>query len=319
MRLPAPLPHLGAGALVMILAVGCQAEEPSTGSSGTENEPSSAPAPETVDAPGECVERSAATRTTVEGDAQWARFCPGADGHTATAEIPSDALTSHLDLLAELTDHAGTPDGDDHCRRSFGRTYRLQIGFAGGEVVQVSGTAAPSCAGTIHGQGLTTVRGPADLGVYGVVMAAFGQQYADRFDATPADEPLVCPDDPRKPASVDLDGASTALETGIRYGRPEPMVMPVAAVRGVLCTWPRGEDVPTVRDLSADEAERVRIGMHAIFEASVDCAGSPDPTYTAVVEDKTGTRRAVTVVESECSTVIASDDRFGLGFPWLDR
>lgn len=72
------------------------------------------------------------------------------------------------------------------------------------------------------------------------------------------------------------------------------------------------------RSLDADEAERVRIGLHAIFNAMVDCAGSPEPTHTAVVEDKTGTRRAVTIVESECQTILRSDGGFGLGFPWLD-
>jgi hypothetical protein len=51
----------------------------------------------------------------------------------------------------------------------------------------------------------------------------------------------------------------------------------------------------------------------------VDCAGSSEPTRTAVVEDRTGTRRAVTILDSECATVIRSDQGYGLGFPWLDR
>lgn len=313
------MPQLATGACVIIFSVACQADEPRTGSGGAGGEDSSTTALSSVEAPAECVERGEATRTTIEGEAVWARFCSGPDGLTAPAELPSDALTTHLDVLGELTDHVGTTDGDDRCRRSFNRTYRLQVGFADGEVVEVSGTTSPSCAGTIRGQDLTSVRGPADLGVYGTVMAAFGQQYSDGFDPAPADEPLVCPDDPRDPDSVNIDGASAALETGIRYGRPEPMVMPLTAVRGVVCTWPYGEEVPTIRDLSPEDAERVRIGMHALHEAMVDCSGSPDPTYTAVVEDKTGTRRALTIIESECSTVIGSDGRFGLGFDWLDR
>jgi hypothetical protein len=76
---------------------------------------------------------------------------------------------------------------------------------------------------------------------------------------------------------------------------------------------------PQVRDLTAEEAERVRIGLHAVAAGMVDCGGSPEPTYTAVVEDRTGTRRAVTVVDSECETVIRSDEGYGLGLAWLDR
>ncbi len=63
----------------------------------------------------------------------------------------------------------------------------------------------------------------------------------------------------------------------------------------------------------------MRIGLHAIANGMVDCQGMTAPTYTAVVEDKTGTRRAVTILDSECFTVIRNQDRTGLGFAWLDR
>jgi len=305
--------------LLAVCTSACGADEPSSGSSGRGSTDPSSPGGGAAEAPEECVGRSEATRDDLEGDAVWARFCPGPDGLTAPAEIPSEALVSHLDRLGELTAYRGTADEDDRCRPAFTTTYRLQVGFADGQVAQVSGVTDPTCPGTVHGPNVLKIRGPADRGVYGVVMSAFGQQYADQLGDAPADEPLACPDDPRNPDSVSLDGASTALDTGIRYGRPEPMVMPVTAVRGVLCTWEHRADAPTVRELSADEAERVRIGMHALNGAMVDCGGSPDPTYTVVVEDKTGTRRAVTIIESECSTVIASGGRFGLGFAWLDR
>lgn len=152
-------------------------------------------------------------------------------------------------------------------------------------------------------------------------MAAFGRQQADAFDDSTDEVPLVCPQDPRRPDSVDLDGPSASLGTGYLLGRRGPMTMPLPAVRGILCTWPSSAEdtAPDVRGLTGEEAERVRIGLHAIAGGLVDCAGCPGPTSTAVVEDRTGTRRAVTVVGSECATVIRSDEGYGTGFPWLDR
>lgn len=163
------------------------------------------------------------------------------------------------------------------------------------------------------------VDGPGGLGVYFAVMAAYGQQYADGFEDAPQTEQLVCPADPRDPGSLDRDGASTALDTGFELGVRHRMMMPLAAVRGIVCTWPPGAAEPSIRALTAGEAERVRIGLHATDVGMVDCGGSPDPTYTAVVEDRTGTRRAVTIIDSECSTIIRSDGSGGLGFAWLDR
>ena len=99
------------------------------------------------------------------------------------------------------------------------------------------------------------------------------------------------------------------------------MTMPLTAVRGIVCTWPHGgeEGEPEVRGLAPEEAERVRIGLHAIPPGVVDCSGTPEPTYTAVVEDRTGTRRAVTIQDWVCSTVIRGDGLAGVGFPWLRR
>lgn len=230
--------------------------------------------------------------------------------------MPSEALTTHLDLLTGLDEH-GTATGV-RCRAPSGRTYRLQIGYADGRVTTIAGLTDPDCAGRLLGR--SSVTGPATLGVYGLVMTAFGRQYADQYDDSASDSALVCPDDPRKPDSVDADGASASLKTGYWLGELSPMIMPLAAVRGIVCTWPfrREDDEPVVRDLSAAEAERVRIGLHAIAGGVVDCGVSRDPTYTAVVEDRTGTRRAVTILGSECSTVVRSDKGYGLGFAWLD-
>lgn len=290
----------------------------------------SAPAPATlqatsgsssqsVEAPADCLPSAEAERRTIKGTPEWMRFCPGPGGHTAPAEVPSDALTTHLDHLAQLTETAADVSQEEAgCSGAFSRTLRVQVGYAGDEVTEIVGLTDPGCLGTITGSG-ERVRDPEGLGVYGALMAAFGQQYADSFEAAPSATPLICPVDPRKPDSVDIDGSSASLDTGWHLGERAPMVMPLAAVGGIVCTWTGSERQPTMRRLAAEEAELVRIGLHAIVNATVDCGGSPDPTYTAVVEDKTGTRRAVTVIDSECSTVIGSDGGFGLGFPWLQR
>ena len=304
---------LAIAATVLPLTLACADDE---ASSGTASETSGATSQ--VEAPDNCVTSAEAARASVDGTPVWARFCPGPDGRTAPAEVPSDALTTHLDLLTGLAAATGEPGRGEDCRATFGRTYRVQIGYADGGVTQVSGRTDPGCPGTLLGG--SDVTGPEGLGAYGAVMAAFGRQYADAFDPVVPDKPLTCPVDPRKPDSVDVDGPSSGLDTGYHLGRREPMVMPLTAVRGILCTWQHGSgDEPEVRDLTPDEAERVRIGLHAIFGAMVDCVGSPDPTHTAVVEDRTGTRRAVTIIGSECSTVVRSDDGYGLGFAWLDR
>lgn len=272
----------------------------------------------TVEAPDACLSSADARRRTIAGTPEWVLFCPGATGLTAPAEVPSDALTTHLDLLSGLTELPAEASHEDDCRPDSSRTYRVQVGYADGQVAEIKGATDPGCVGTIGGSH-TPVRGPEGLGVYGAVMSAFGQQYADSYDPAAPEAPLVCPVDPREPDSVDVDGSSAALDTGWHLGKRSSMVMPLAAVRGLVCTWPYGENEPATRSLDAHEAERVRIGLHAIFNAMVDCAGSPEPTHTAVVEDRTGTRRAVTIVESECQTVLRSDGGFGLGFPWLYR
>lgn len=295
---------------LLLGAAACAASDPVPSSS-------SAKPGATVEAPDACLSSADAQRRTIAGTPQWVLFCPGEAGLTAPAEVPSDPLTTHLDLLSGLTESPAEVFHQDGCRRDSSRTYRVQLGYADGQVAEIKGSTDPGCVGKIGGS-QTPVDGPEGLGVYGLVMSAFGQQYADSYDAAAPKSPLVCPDDPRKPDSVDVDGSSAALDTGWHLGNRSSMVMPLAAVRGLVCTWPYGQDEPVIRSLQANEAERVRIGLHVIFNAMVDCAASPEPTHTAVVEDKTGTRRAVTIVESECQTVLRSDGGFGLGFPWLD-
>ena len=103
------------------------------------------------------------------------------------------------------------------------------------------------------------------------------------------------------------------------------MTMPLTAVRGIVCTWPHGgeEGEPEVRGLAPEEAERVRIGLHAIQGGVAGCAAGPGPVHTAVVEDRTGTRRAVTIDQPQCSVVRSDRGPFGQGygldFAWLDR
>lgn len=282
--------------------------------------PTAAAAPGGVDTPESCVDQTQATRSSVKGTAVWALFCPGAEGRTTPAEVPSDALIAHLDLLASLDETvAPSTPMPLECRGSWGRTYRVHIGYADGEIAEVTGHTDPSCFGRLTA-GDALVQGPDSWGVYGVIMRAFGRQYADDFASVPPTG-LVCPEDPREPDSVSVDGSSSSLDTGYHLGTRAPMTMPLSAVRGIVCTWPyRGEKgAPDVRRLTPEDAERVRIGLHAITGGIVDCQGSPNPTYTAVVEDRTGTRRAVTIIESECSTVIRSNGGGGLGFEWLDR
>lgn len=282
---------------------------------------------EAAAAPVECLDAADATRDGIEGTPVWARFCPGPERYTASAEVPSDALTSHLDLLDGLDEQgAGAAPVDPWCEQaSIGRTYEVQIGYADGRVATVAGSTDPRCAGRLLPDG-ALVRGPDGLGVFGVVMTAFGRQYADGFEDSPGTGPLVCPAVPGDPDSVSVDGPSAALDTGYLMGERSPMVMPLTAVRGIACSWPYGaeEADPVVRALTQEDAERVRIGLHAIYGGMVDCQGTPEPTHTAVVEDRTGTRRAVTIQDWMCSTVIRSDpgpygSAYGLGFPWLDR
>ena len=276
--------------------------------------------------PTECLDAADTSRDGVQGTPVWARFCPGSDPYAPLAEVPSDALTTHLDLLAGLVEQAaGAAPTAPGCEQPWnGRTYEVQIGYADGRVATVAGSTDPRCAGRLPDG--APVGGPDGLGVYGVVMTAFGRQYADGFADSTGTGPLVCPDVPSDPDSVSVDGPSATLDTGYLMGERSPMVMPLTAVRGIACTWPYGaeEADPVVRTLTPEEAERVRIGLHAIRGGMVDCSGTAEPTYAAVVEDRTGTRRAVTIQDWICSTVIRSDpgpsgSGFGLGFDWLDR
>jgi hypothetical protein len=129
------------------------------------------------------------------------------------------------------------------------RTYRVQVGYADGQVAEIKGATDHGCVGTIGGSH-TPVRGPEGLGVYGAVISAFGQQYADSYDPAAPEAPLVCPVDPREPDSVDVDGSSAALDTGWHLGKRSSMVMPLAAVRGLVCTWPHGESEPQRPEVS---------------------------------------------------------------------
>ena len=117
-----------------------------------------------VDAPATCLPSAEAGRGTIAGTPAWVRFCPGANGRTAPAEVPSVALTTHLDSLSELTESAAGVSQKVVCRAGFSRTYRVQVGFADGDVAQISGVTDPGCVGTMAGSG-AGVRGPEGLGL----------------------------------------------------------------------------------------------------------------------------------------------------------
>ena len=83
--------------LASLWVAGCTATEGS-------DEPASSPSSQTrssSEAPDACIDTAEATRETIAGTPTWARFCPGPEGRTAPAEVPSDALTSHLEALVE--------------------------------------------------------------------------------------------------------------------------------------------------------------------------------------------------------------------------
>ena len=278
-------------------------------------------------APTECLDAADTSRDGVQGTPVWARFCPGQERYTAPAEVPSDALTTHLDLLAGLEERdVRSTSAEWPCdEASPGRTYQVQIGYADGGVATIAGNTDPTCAGQLSSGG--AVGGPDGLGVYGLFMTAFGRQYADGFEDAAGTGPLVCPEDPGDPDSVSVDGPSAAVDTGYLLGERSPMVMPLSAVRGIACSWPAGVELgePVVRQLSGEEAERVRIGLHAITGGTASCGADPGAVVTAVVEDRTGTRRAVTVDEPQCSVVRSdlgpsgSGSGGSTGFPWLGR
>ncbi|SOC48803.1 hypothetical protein SAMN05660748_1513 [Blastococcus aggregatus] len=297
---------------------------------------------EAAEAPAECLDAADATRDGVDGTPVWARFCPGPERATIPAEVPSDALTTHLDLLAGLAEREAedAPVGWPCAALAGGRSYEVQIGYADGAVATITGRTDPDCTGWFGaGQGIDGpdglgvydgqgVGGPDGLGVYGLLMAAFGRQHADAFEDAPSSAPLVCPDDPGDPDSVSVDGPSAEVDTGYLLGERSPMVMPLTAERGIVCTWPAGVagGEPEVRQLTGEEAERVRIGVHAITGGVAECVAGPAPVRTAVVEDRTGTRRAVTVDDAACSVVRSDRGPFGsgsgsggFGFAWLDR
>ena len=93
-------------AVALLLSVSCVGM---TGCTDLEGSDGQAPAPpvQTESSPGPapeaCLDAAEATRETVKGTPTWAMFCPGPEGRTAPAEVPSDVLTTHLDVLAGLS------------------------------------------------------------------------------------------------------------------------------------------------------------------------------------------------------------------------
>jgi hypothetical protein len=143
-----------------------------------------------------------------------------------------------------------------------------------------------------------TTKGSGDE-LFAVVLAAYGAQYDARFD--PVDDPdqLTCPTDLLDPGETDHNGPSGTMA-------PNDITMPLTPTRGLLCT--SSGEVP----LDADAAERVRVAIQSIPGGDVsDCGGSDDPSYAVVLEDKTGTRRTISVDGSHCNT-IRSDFRGGI-------
>ena len=76
-------------------------------------------------------------------------------------------------------------------------------------IERITGSADPDCLGRLPDGAL--VDGPRGLGVYGLVMTAFGRQYADGFEASAGAAPLGCPEDPGAPGAVHVDGEEGEL------------------------------------------------------------------------------------------------------------
>jgi len=221
------------------------------------------------------------------GDAVFIQFCPLAGTWNGLVASPREALTEGVDeLLASWQPeelHGCTID-------PITDRYRFQVVYADGSYAQII-AATGDCQPIVNGDQTTTGTGEE---MFAQVMAAYGDQYAARFEsAEPVSDELVCPDNLLDPEQTDVERASASLAaTGI--------VVPLSATRGLLCTGDGSAP------LDQDAAERVRVTLQSIPGGEFDCTPSDDPTYAVVLEDKTGTRRTISSDGAQCGAIVTA-------------
>jgi len=268
--------------------------DPAT-SPGSPTAPTSAP-PSTDDPP-ECRTGTLATHSDLaSGTPEFLQFCDPTGHWNGVVRPPREPLTEGLPELLngwtaeELHECMLDPVSDQ---------YRFQVVYSDGTYAQVIG-ATGGCQPVLNAD--QTTNGTGDE-LFAEVMAAYGAQYDARFDAVDDSEELTCPSDLLEPGETDRDGPSGSIA-------PNGITMPLTPTRGLLCSdsGTGSGEVP----LDADAAERVRVALQSIPGGDVEaCSGGDDPSYAVVLEDRTGTRRTVSVDGSACNT-IRSDFRGGI-------
>ena len=248
----------------------------------------SSPTSPTVPPVGQCDGHGRATHSNLTvGDPLVLTMCSRKPGVTWYGAItaPRDPLTTGLhELLAPWK-----PAKLRACRTDpLANRFIFQVTYADKSVARVTG-ATGECQPHVNGRLSTTGTGKQLLTD---IMAAYGEQYGAQFDTIPkrSDE-LTCPQDPLKPGQTDVDGDSAILpDTGI--------VMPLLPTRGLLCATEGA--VP----LDASKAAAIRVALQSVPGGPFECDLGNEPTYTVVLEDKTGTRRTVTSDGHRCGAIV---------------
>jgi hypothetical protein len=226
------------------------------------------------------------------GTPEFLQFCEPSGTWNGVLRYPSEPLT---DGLSDLLDSWSAEDLHGCTLDPVSDQYRFQVVYSDGSFAQVMG-ATGGCQPVLNGD--QTTNGSGDE-LFAQVMAAYGAQYDARFDAVDDPDELTCPSDLLEPGETDRRGPSGSMAAN-------SITMPLTPTRGLLCT--SSGAVP----LDAEAAERVRVAIQSIPGGDVsDCSGSDDPSYAVVLEDKTGTRRTISVDGSQCNT-IRSDFRGGI-------
>lgn len=222
-----------------------------------------------------------------EGTAVWLRFCASPGTQTQWAQVPPDALTSNLGFVN------GWTLGFQHsCPFALSQEFRIQVGYADGSTAQIRGRTDSCQAGT----GVTTATKASGSQIYADAMSAFGRAYAADFDEVPTPAPSRCPNSLGLPGETDIDGPSTSLDVG--------MAMPLTATSGLLCFWHGSARPPGHATLGLEQAETLRIQMHAVPPGVARCRLGPKvPSFTVILQDKTGTRRTFSVDAANCGAV----------------